>query len=172
MAFIPITTEEITTGEPVSSSTQTKIKNNFDNIDNRITSLEGGGNTIYPPLIMRVNGTYGEPGDLQIPANNILATTLNFNISITGVRIIIDKAGVSGQTEIDIKYKRGPGTFTSIFSTKPSISYSEGDYATSTNAVLNPSEVNLAAGDILALSITEAQMRAIGMTIRIDYSKT
>lgn len=171
MAFTPISTSEIATGQPVSNETATKIKGNFDSLDSRMTSLEGGGSTVYPPIIMRVNGTYGESGDLVIPANGILKTTLNFNLLITGVRLIIDNAGISGTTEIDLKYKRGVGSYTSIFTTKPSVGFGSGDDATSTNAILNLSQVNLQAGDILRMDITSVQARAVGMMVRIDYIK-
>lgn len=172
MTYIPLTTAEIATGQPVSNETATKIKDNFASLDSRTTTLEGGGSTVYPPIIFRVNGPYGESGDLAIPATNLLKTTLNFNLTVTGVRILIDEAGISGTTEIDLKYKRGVGAYTSIFTTKPSLAYSAGNDSTSTNAVLNPAQVNLQAGDILALTITDAQKRAKNFIVRIDYTKT
>ncbi len=139
MVFTAITVGEIETGEPVKSSTQTKIKANFDNLDDRLTSLEGGSSTVYSNISLRVNGAYGESGDLTIPYTGITKTTCNFNITITGVRILVDQAGISGTTEIDLKYKRGSGSYTSIFSTKPSVGYASGNDSISTNAVLNPS---------------------------------
>ena len=172
MAFIAITSEEITTGEPVKNSTQVKIKDNFDILNTRITSVEGGSNTVYPPLVFRVNGYYGEAGELTIPATYYLKTTMNFNLTVTGCRLLIDSAGVSGTTEIDLKYKRGAGSYTSIFTTKPSVAYSAGNDSISTNAVLDAGQVNLQAGDILAMSITNAQIRASGFTVRLDFSKT
>lgn len=172
MSFNPLNTAEIAVGEPVKHTTQNKIKDNLDNLNGRIVSLEGGGSTTYPPIILRVNGTYGEPGDLQIPAVGLLKTTLNFNITITGARLIVDKAGVSGTTEIDIKFKRGAGAYTSIFTTKPSVVYTAGDDSTSSNAVLNVSEVSLQAGDIVRLDITDAQIRANGLMVRLDYIKS
>lgn len=172
MTYTPITVSEIATGEPVSNETATKIKDNFESLDGRLTTLEGGGSTVYPPIIFRVNGPYGESGDLAIPANGILKTTLNFNLTVTGVRILIDQAGISGTTEIDLKYKRGVGAWTSIFTGKPSVLHSAGDDSTSVNAVLNMSQVNLQAGDILRLDITSVQARAVGMLIRLDYIKT
>jgi hypothetical protein len=168
MAFTPITTAEITTGEPVSNNTQTKIKENFDNLDARATALEGGGNTVYPPLVFRVNGSY-----INYVMNGLLKTTLNFNITVTGVRILIDTAGASGTTEIDLKYKRGAGAYTSIFTTKPSVPYSAGNDSISTNAVLSVGEVHLQAGDILRLDVTSAQSAtARNFTVRLDYTKT
>ncbi len=172
MSFTPITTAEITTGESVKNSTQVKIKENFENLDSRITSLEGGSSTVYPPIILEVTGAYGEPGDLTLPMDGFLKTTLNFNLTVTGVRILVDVAGVSGTSEIDLKYKRAAGAYTSIFTTKPSVGYASGNDSTSTNAVLNPSQVNLQAGDILRLDISQAQFRASGLIVRIDYNKT
>ncbi len=172
MSFIPLSTAEIATGEPVSNETATKIKDNFNNLDSRTTSLEGGGATVYPPIIMRVNGPYGELGDLALPAEKILKTTCNFNLTVTGVRILIDKAGISGSTEIDIKYKRGSSAWTSILNVRPTVNFSAGDDSTSVNAELNASEVNLQAGDLIRMDILSAQLRASGMLARIDYIKT
>lgn len=172
MAFTPISENEIATGEPVSSSTATLVKENLDNLNSRVTTLEGGGSTVYPPIVLRVNGSYGESGDLAIPATGLLKTTLNFNLTVTGVRLIVDQAGISGTTEIDLEYKRGAGSWTSVFSTKPSLSYTAGNDSTSTNAVLDAGEVNLLAGDLVRLSITSAQARSIGLMARIDYIKS
>ncbi len=171
MSFIPVTTNEIATGEPVSNNVQTKVKENLDNLNARVTTLEGGGSTVYPPIIMRVNGSYGESGDLAIPAVGLLKTTLNFNLTVTGARLIIDQAGISGVTEVDIEYKRGAGSWTSIFTTKPSVSYTAGNDATSTNAQLDAGQVNLQAGDLVRLSISSVQARASGLMVRLDYIK-
>ena len=169
MSFTPITTQEISTGEPVTNTTMTKVKDNFDNLDSRLTTVEGGGNTTYPPIILRVNGN---PALLAIPFTNFLKTTCNFNLTITGVRILIDSAGSSGSTEVDIKFKRGSNPYTSIFTTKPSVSYTSGNDAVSSNAVLDPTYVNLQTGDILRLDITSAQVASKNFIVRIDYIKT
>lgn len=168
-----INTPEITTGEPVKNETLTKIKENFEELDSRVTNLEGGGNTIYPPIVLSVNGSYGEPGDFDVTLHGtgVLKTTLNFPIIITGVRLLIDKAGVSGTTEIDLKYKRGAGAYQSIFTTRPSVGFAAGDDSISTNAVINPSYNSLQAGDILRLDLTGVQNRAVTLTVRIDYVK-
>jgi hypothetical protein len=172
LSFTSLTTEQIATGEPLTNSIVTKIKDNFDILDSRITSVEGGSNTVYPPLVFRVNGYYGEPGELTIPATYYLKTTMNFNLTVTGCRLLIDAAGSSGTTEIDLKYKRGAGSYTSIFTTLPSVGYAAGNDSISTNAVLDSGQVALQAGDILAMSITNAQAGAAGFTVRLDYSKT
>lgn len=167
MAYVPITTAEITTGEPVANTTQTKIKDNFIAHETRIASLEGGSSSVYPPVIFRVNGVYAD-----VIATGLLKTTINFNLTVTGVRLLIDQAGTVGTTTIDIRYKRGAGAYTSVLSTKPSVLFSAGSDSISTNAVLDPTQVNLLAGDIIALDITSAQTAAKNFIVRLDFSKT
>jgi len=169
MPFTNLTTGEISTGEPVSNGTMTKVKDNFDNLNTRVTAVEGGSNTVYPPMILRVNGNAAK---LATPYNGFLKTTCNFNLTVTGVRIITDVAGSSGSTEIDIKFKRGSDPYTSIFSTKPLLSYTAGNDAVSTNAILNPTYVNLQTGDIIRLDITGVQTAGKNFMVRIDYVKT
>lgn len=168
MAFTALNTSEIATGEPVANTTQTKIKDNFDNLDGRVTTLEGGGSTVYPPIILNLNGSYHSMNG----ASGVLKTTCNFNLTVTGVRLLIDKAGSAGTTEVDIQYKRGAGSWTSILSTNPSVVYTEGDDSISTNSVLDPGEVDLEAGDLIRVNIESTQSYANNFQIRIDFSKT
>jgi hypothetical protein len=168
MAFTTLTSEEIASGKPVANTLTQKIKDNFDNHEERIVDLESGTNTVYPPLIFRCNGYYG--GYTTLDA--FLKTTINFNITITGIRLLIDTAGSAGTTEVDVKYKRGGGSYTSVLSTKPSVGYASGNDALSTNAVLDSGEVDLQAGDILALYLTSVQTDGKSFLVRIDYNKT
>ena len=170
MSFIPISADEIAVGEPVRNDTLTKVLDNFDNHESRILGIETGTGTVYPPIILRVNGSYHQ---LLSPGTNILRTTMNFNLTITGVRLLIDVAGASGTTEIDLLYKRGGGSWTSILTTKPSVAYTAGDNAISSNAVLNAGEVDLQAGDLLRLDLTSSQnSAATGFMARIDFNKS
>lgn len=167
MAYVAITAAEITAGEPVTNTTQTKIKDNFIAHESRITSLEGGSAVVYPPIIFRVNGYY----DVAV-ANRILKSTINFNLTITGVRLLIDVSGSAGTTAVDLVYKRGGGAWTSVLTTVPSVAYGAGDDAISSNAVLNSGQVALQTGDILGLDITSVQTGAKNFIARIDFSKT
>ncbi len=167
MSFSAITTGEIETGKPVAATTQTKIKENFDDHESRLQSIEGGADTTYPPLIFRVNGAYFAYG----AADGILKTTTNFPILITGVRILVDQAGSAGTLEIDIKYSRAGGAYTSILTTRPTVAYTEGDDALSTDGIVDPSEAELQAGDIIRLDQTSFQTAGQGYLVRIDYSR-
>lgn len=168
MSFVTLTPEEIASGTPVRSDTHTKIKENFDDHESRLQSLEGGADTTYPPLILRVNGPYG----YLTAKDDVLRTTTNFPITITGCRLLIDTAGTAGTTEIDVKYKRGGGAWTSIMTTKPSVSYTLGSNYTSTNGIVNPTQADLQAGDLIRLDITSIQTSGIGFTVRLDFNRT
>lgn len=170
MAFISISSGEIATGEPVSNTTQAKIQENFDNHETRILGLETSTSAVYPPIIFRINGHYPTLG----VSTDVLRTTCNFNLTLTGARLLLDKAGTAGTTEVDLLYKRGAGAWTSVLTTKPSVSYTAGDNAISTNAVLDAGEVGLQAGDLIRLDITSTQTGDVtsGLILRIDYNKS
>lgn len=168
MPFTALTSTEIASGKPNSSSVFSKLKDNFDNHESRLLVVESGGAVAYPPIIMRVNGYYA----WKNLTNGLLKTTMNFNLTITGVRLIIDTAGSAGTTEIDLKYKRGAGAYTSILTTKPSVAFGAGNDATSTNAVLDLAQVNLLAGDFLRLDLTSVQTGGNSFMVRIDFTKT
>lgn len=167
MAFNPISSGEISTGKPVSATTQTKIKGNFDDHETRLQSLEGGATTTYTPLILEVCGPYAD----RAGKKGVVKTTTNFPIAITGVRLIIDKAGLSGITTVDVEYKRGAGAWTSIFTTKPTANASAGNDYTSAPAVLDPTKSGLLAGDLIRLNIDSAQAGGVGFFIRLDFNR-
>lgn len=167
MAFIPITTEEITTGKPVANTTQTKIKDNFDNHEDRITSLESGGAVEYQPIILSVQGYYGDLGTYT----GAVITTIGFDIIVTGIRLIIKEAGSGGTTACDLQVMPPAGSFATVLTTQPSVASSAGNYATSSNGVLDPAETTILAGSIVRLDITSSQSGGKGFIVRIDYVK-
>lgn len=168
MTYVPIAPSEIASGEPVSSTVATKIKNNFQNHEDRITAAENGNLTVYQPIMFSVYGSYSP----KAGASEVLVTTANFNLTITGVFLIIKTAGSSGTTEIDLKYKRGSNPWQSVFSTKPSLAHSAGNYARSTNGVLDPTYVEIEAGDLIAIDLPQAQVNANTFFVRVDFVKT
>lgn len=169
MAFVPIPENPLLPGKPVTTDILAAIRSNFSNLDSRVTSVEGGGNVVYPPILLRLNGNYA-----SIPLyEQTLLTTINFSLTLTGVFLICENAGSSGDTEIDVQYKRGVGSWTSVFNTKPKVNYADGALAISSNGVLNFSLVNLLAGDYLRLLLTAKQGGTPrGLLVRIDFNKT
>jgi len=148
MAYLTIPTDIIESGDPVTSTLwSVYVRDNFEDHEARILSLEAGGAMTYVPFFFEVHGclkTREEVGLIRI----------NFAIKLLAARLLIKKAGTGGATTIDFQYKRGSGVWTSIFSTKPSVTATS-DYAISNNAVL--STVNLLSGDLLRMNIDSVQ---------------
>ena len=168
MAFDPITDEEIEVGKPLKKSLFTKIQQNLAEHEQRIGDNSAGvAGTL--PLIMRVNGDYA----LMTPAQkaNTLKTTFGADVTITNIFLYIDEAGSAGTTEIDVLSNTTSGpSYTTLFSTKPSVAFGIGDDAISSNGVLDGANLSVSAGDILKLTITDSQTGANGFMVRIDYT--
>lgn len=151
MPFSTIVTTEIEAGDPTTQDLFSKIKTNEDDHETRIVSLEAGSATTYPPYEFYVSGPY----EGYTPLLGCGHIRIAFNITVLAGRLAIIKAGTSGTTQIDFKYKRGAGSWTSIFSTLPSVASTSGDYAVSTNGIL--SVTSLLAGDLVRMDITTTQ---------------
>jgi hypothetical protein len=167
MAYTAITTTEIESGGPTTTTLLGKVKENFSNHESRIQDMEGGGAIAYPPILLSVKGYYGDQG----PAEGWVKYFPNFNGTITGARLIIDQAGSANSTEVDVLIKSGVGSYTSIYSTKPIAAYTDGDDYTSTNQVLDSGNVDFLAGDIIRLDTTSVQTNGHSFYVRIDYTK-
>lgn len=168
MAFVPLTEAECNSGEPVKTTTMNKLRTNLDDHELRIQAAEAGS-AAFPAIIMRVNGRYDGLGVLDA----ILKTTVSTRINIIGVRILIDVAGIAGDTEIDIKVKRvGEGTWTSIMSVLPSANYTDGDNYLSDSGTLDEVEAIIEPGDVLRLDQTAVQEDGRSYLVRIDWNRT
>lgn len=170
MAYIEIDAAEVATGEGVSSTVGTKIRDNFIDHEDRIDNLEGT-NLNYRPIEFVVTGDY-------LVADAVLYDRITFDVDITANHLIIPIAGTSGTTEIDIEYKRGVGAWTSIFSTKPAVIYTAGDLGLSseegtgeTKGVV--STVSLLAGDYLRLNIDSRQTGSLspGFIVQLEIEQ-
>lgn len=169
MAFVALTSGAIATGEPVTNTSLDLIRTNLDDLDSRITTL-AVGTVATTPIILSVNGTY-----TNYVMNGILKDTINSNIRITGVFLLIDQAGSSGSTTIDIKYSRAGSAYQSILTTLPSIPYTDGnDKISSTSgtaAVIDVTYRDLNAGDLIRLDVTAVQTAGVNFMVRIDFNQ-
>jgi hypothetical protein len=167
MAYSDLTAQEVETGKPVTATMLDKVKENFSDHENRLQDLEGGVTSSPPCIILRINGPYSDFGAMT----GYLETTININIRLTGARLIIATAGSSGTTTADLKYSRAGGAFTTVFDTLPSVAFGAGNYAVSSNAVLDATDKDLQAGDILRLDLTTVQAAANSCFLRLDYER-
>lgn len=174
MVFDPINSEEISAGEPTKQELFTKTKDNFDDHESRITTNEGAVNAFLPiPDGEGIDGRYG------VFTSGITAFhyfRITFNLTITAARLLIITAGGSGSTEVDVLFDRGAGFGgNSIFTTKPSVAFSDGDLAFSVNAVLDGTKKLLEAGDLIRYDLTAVQggtPNPNSFKIFLEYDKT
>jgi hypothetical protein len=167
MAYDDVTSTEIASGKPVATTVLGKVKDNFIDHEERLQELESGSAVDYPSITMGIDGFYGDQG----PATHWDQEFPNFDLTIVGARLIIDVAGISGTTEIDILVKPPAGAFTSIYSTKPSASYTDGDGFITTNQILDPTKVSVPAGSVIRLDTTSVQTNGQNCYVRLDYTK-
>jgi hypothetical protein len=163
MAFIEITSAEITAGEPTSQALFQKIKDNDDDINSRMGVVELAINTFAPIRFSVTNYS------ALTPATEVDIERVHFDMTLLGARLLVVDAGTSGTLEIDIEYKRGGGSWSTIFSTKPSVVYSLGNYALSTNAVF--SVTDLLSGDLLRLNINTPQVNNRQFILLLEYER-
>jgi hypothetical protein len=165
MAFDALNSTEIQAGKPNKQELWTKNKGNFDDHESRIVGLEATVAS-FMPIEFSVYGPYSMNA---APQTSVLIYRTSFNFTALAGRLMIQHAGSAGSTEVDIQYKRGAGAWTSIFSTLPSVVYTAGDYAISTNAVL--SFTDFLAGDLIRLDITAIQTGGSGFEFFLEYER-
>lgn len=165
MAYVAVDPLLIEAGDPIIQELWDRVRLNFTDHESRLTALEGGVAVTYMPVEFELNGAYYN----FAPLNQIGLSRILFDVDILSARLLIKTAGTSGTTEIDFKYKRGVGAWTSIFATKPSVPSSSGDYALSSNGVL--SVTSLLAGDLIRMDLISAQPQAKGLVGIIEFEK-
>lgn len=166
MAFTSLNSSDISSGKPNKQELWTQVKDNFDDHESRIVDVEAAVIS-FLPIEFNVFGPYTVNA---APQTSVMFERLAFNLTALACRLMVQTAGPSGTLEIDIQMKRGAGSFATIFSTKPSVAYSAGDLAISTNGVL--STTSFLAGDILRLDITSNQgTGAQGFNVYLEYER-
>lgn len=145
---------------PTRSNGQTIDQTWFNDINTELVSLDAKLTNVVDDgaLVVSYKGELDNMGSYE----RAFHTFLTQDIDILSATLYIETNGSgSGSLEIDVKFKRGAGAWTSIFTTKPKIPYSAGNAADSdtgtgaTAAVINSTYDNLLAGDQIRLDITE-----------------
>lgn len=168
MAFVTIDPLLIEVGEPTRKELFQGIKDNLDDLESRIVTAENAVN-VNKEILFPIVGNYALTG-IRLAAGYYKLTA---NITIQAVKIHQFKAYTSGTTEFDILYKRGGGAFTTIFSTKPTVTSANGDFYTSNNGVV--STTALLIDDIIRLDITAVQTGGFdvhSITVSIEHEVT
>jgi hypothetical protein len=155
MAFTTLSTTLIQVGKAVVQSIFQTIKDNEDDLNSRLSTVEGAVNKIIVSSGTILNGT---------PAASI---TGGFGLyraasafTLTDAKLaIFDVSGPTwaGTLELDVQKASSPDftSSVSVFSTKPSISFtSPSNYTESSNMVLDVSNKDISEGDYLRIDMS------------------
>lgn len=174
MSYTAITTQEIQVGGPVQNPTLAKIQANEDYFNTQILALSSSQNSPKPIKFV----VKGDGQAYVMPYQGFAYDRMWANITLTGALIWVPVAGTSGTIQVDVLFKRGAGSWTSIFSTKPAVPSSAGDGVLSstgagcTPAVLWASPPNLLAGDFLRLDINTIQTGCHEFQVELPFTYT
>lgn len=167
MSFTALNTPEIAAAEPVKQELFQKVKDNFDDHESRLGSVETAVST-FDPIDFNFNGLYWK---YVTPQTGVMYYRVARTIDVIAGRLSIAKAGTSGTTEVDalVSVGDGNGPYTSIFSTKPSVGFAAGDGATSTNGVLTSNPVTITAGSWIRVDLTAAQSGGDSAQLQLEF---
>lgn len=164
MSYSAITTQEINVGGPVQNPTLAKIQQNEDYFNTQIAALSSSINNPKPIKFV----IKGDGQGYATPLLGFAYERVWANMTLTAGQIWIPVAGGSGTVQVDVQYKRGVGgTWASIFSTKPSSPWTDGDGKVTTNGVL--SVTSLLAGDFLRLDISSVQASCKEFQVELPF---
>ncbi len=128
----------------------------FNDINTELVSLETKHNLLVDDsaIIFNLRGLLNNLRSRDGVAFMVVTQPL----TLLSAKTFIETNGSSyGSLDIDLKFKRGAGAWTSIFQTRPAIPYSAGNEANSTDdgtpAVIDSTYDELIAGDFLRLDV-------------------
>jgi hypothetical protein len=151
MPFNTIPSSWLDVGDPTKKELYDYIKNNEDNLNTRLSTVEAFGAGLD-----LINGDIRGASTFAT-LTNVVVIYITKPMTLNNCFIqVYDKGALTGDLEIDIKKSSSiNGTYTSVFTTQPSIDVGVvSDYATSTNQVFSVSQVDLIVGDYIKLDIT------------------
>jgi len=162
MSYVPITSAETESGKPVTQELFGKVRDDIADHESRILTLEGSLQQ-FQPMKWLLRGAFS----LGVPLFGVEYLRLFSNVNLTGAVLLVPLAGSARLWDVDVQLKRGVGAFSSIFSTRPSVDFSAGDYSISTNAVLTT--IALLSGDILRIDVQDGQTDSEECTLYLPF---
>lgn len=157
MAFTSLTSAEISAGEPTKQELFTKTKDNFDDHESRITSLETV-TVLVSPIVFDVRGE-------GFDKDAVTYHRIENAVTATGFVLFMKEAGTAGTVEVDVQKKRGAGSFASILSSTVSVAFGSGDFATAAGGL---ADTDFQVGDILRLDVKGIQTDSTGFEVIIS----
>lgn len=140
-------------GQVIDQSWFNTPRSEISTLDDRLDALGGSSNVI----VFNANGYYAAGGS----KDSIIVFPITKSITATSVRLTQLTAGASGSVKVDLKFKRGSGSWTSMLSTAPIVPASAGDNANSatgtgaTAGVINATYEALVPDDLVRLDLQQ-----------------
>lgn len=160
MSFTPIDSSILDVGDPLKKDLFDLIRANEIDLNTRMSAQEVKSAKVPFMKFYLLNASSFSTATALV----YYEADQNFTITDAFIRIF-EKGTLTGTIEIDIKKSTtdlNSTSFTSIFTTKPSITLSTAaDYAASTNKVFNSSLITVQKGNFLRLDITQAPSNGV-----------
>jgi hypothetical protein len=118
-----------------------------------IPTLSDGGTEARPDSI--ILNAFTRKDDYEIDQVRLFKAPYAFTFTSCIITTLV--AGSAGTLEVDVLKGTTLGSLTTVFSTKPSVSYSSGNNTSSSNAVFSTTSVS--SGDWIQLDITSLQTK-------------
>jgi len=156
MAFTTIDSSNLDVGDPLKKELLDLIKSNQDDLDSRITAVEGssGKIVVFNEIVLNAASLSGGGA---IAGLDLYRAESDFNLTEAKV-YIFTKGSLTGNLEIDVQLS-DTADFTvsnSVFTTKPKIVYSTAsNYDESANTVFNATYQSITTGQYLRLDVSE-----------------
>ena len=166
MAFSSLSDTLIQVGKAIKREIFTTLKDNQDDINTRVTTLEGGANKvqIWGGIVTNASSASTLTGLAYWPSPS--------DFTLLEVKIgIFEKGSLTGTLEIDVQKSpdRDPLNFTSVLSNKPTIPFaSASDYDDSTDAVIDVTKQAISQGDWLRIDVTSLPSNGVLGTFVIE----
>jgi hypothetical protein len=160
MAFTPITSAQIEVGEPTKKEIFTKTKDNFDDHETRISSLEAGATSTVPgEFLIQDSGLVQDEAAFSAP--------IPFDITITDVKLTVETAGSAGTLEVDVLSDQG-GSFSTVLSGNLTRAFGDGDRSSVSAGSLVTTDVD--ANKFFRLDVKAVQTGMRNAKVQIFYT--
>lgn len=160
MAYSPFTSAQVAVGEATKTELFVKMKDNDDDHETRILSLEGGATSTFPLgfFIMNSASVLDDAAKERVP----------FDITITSVILKVDEAGTAGSLEVDVLSDQG-GSFSTVLSGgNLVVAFGAGDGAEVTSSGIAIADNDL--GKRFRLDVKAVQTGMRNAEVKINYT--
>jgi hypothetical protein len=163
VAFISLDTNLILPGKAVKSEIFTTLNGNVEDLNTRLTTVEGGANkyVVFDGEIRNASSSSSVTGVVH------WKSVVDFRVTNVTIQIFEKGLVTSGFLELDVKKNSTPNDvgMVSILTTLPIIDFSTDPDYTSDSGVLDPIKQYITAGDILRLDLTQLPSTPVGRFI-------